>query len=291
MTKLMKADLYRIFKSPVIYIAFLLSALMTTLCIMSWQHDLFSPEAPVHYETYVDSDDFSYYIDPDLDNDDSTKPDKAIDSVVGLMQKLPREKISLAREIVGTNINFYPILLIVFAFLVSDFSNKTIKNTIGMGVSRGKYFISKLALIEIATVVLAFYTSIYTYYMSSMLNPDFYVEPLENIIYATINQIPLLMGTAAMLTMLGVMVKKMSVFLFIGVAAIFFLPTLIYLTYFIYGNDHLKLFLFKYEQHIAMMWLAYLPPMNYVLTCAAIGVGEIAVSAALGYFVLKKSEI
>ncbi|HAB66076.1 MAG TPA: hypothetical protein DCE23_01785, partial [Firmicutes bacterium] len=65
---------------------------------------------------------------------------------------------ALDKEVIGQNTNlYYVFIIIVVIVLTSDFSNKTVKNTISSSISRKKYYLSKVILIfALCTFIILF---------------------------------------------------------------------------------------------------------------------------------------
>lgn len=126
MINLMKADLYRIFRGVCIYIAMVLMITISVISVVIKEAGYIG-NAAVTYEgdTVVETSGFLSGVTPDSS----------------------AEHKMLVRSIIAANINlYYPLILVVFVILMSDFSNKTLKNTLTSAVSKKKYFIYKLIM-------------------------------------------------------------------------------------------------------------------------------------------------
>ena len=113
MINMMRADLYRIFRGIGIYIAAALIIIMSSVSIA------------VKEPGYIGNGNVSY-------NDEV---------VVPVMQETSSTHETLVQGILAANINlYYPLIIIVFVILMTDVSNKTMKNTLSSAVSKRKYF-------------------------------------------------------------------------------------------------------------------------------------------------------
>lgn len=288
MINLIKADLYRVFKSSTIYVALLVSIFMNTLCIMEdMSGSVLMPGSSII--TLNGSGVFEYR--RELGGREGRWGEDESNDIEMFIGQLSDERQGIARGSFAYNLNIYAIILIVFAYLVSDLSNNTVKNTLSSAISRKKYLLAKFISINFTTLILVFFVNISAYFIGRWLHPYRYVEPFGNIIKATAYQLPMILGMASMLIALALVTRKAPVYIAASIAIIFILPHLIYMAFDIYEWEHLRVFIWKYMQSSALMWLTHFPPVDYVQTCAVIGACEIAASGALGYLVFKKTDV
>ena len=78
---------------------------------------------------------------------------------------------ALDKDIVGQNINLYYLFIVITAIvLATDFSNKSIKNTISSAVTRKEYYFSKLLLILGLGTFLILFNNYSTYIVNLIIN-------------------------------------------------------------------------------------------------------------------------
>lgn len=283
MINMIKADIYRVFHNYTIYAAILASLVIIAYCVMGGEG--FYPGLNIMgYGGDVNEP----LVRADYDWESGEPTDIEL-----FRWTLSEEYPTLSRSVAAYNMNLYAMVLIVLAFLVSDLSNHTVKNTLSSAISRKKYFWEKFLLINAATFILVIVMNIYTYFIGNWMSEAFMIEtePIGNILKATAYQMPMLLGTVSMMTFLGVITKKSHIFIISTAAILVFVPYMLYYTWAGYDWEFLRIFLWKYQQHIALLWLAAFPPADYVATCAVIGACEIAASGILGYLVFKKTDV
>lgn len=285
MINMIKADIYRVFHNYTIYAAILASLVIIAYCVMEGTG--FYPGLNImDYGGDVNA--------PLVREDYDWESSHELSDIDLFRESLSEEHPSLPRAIAAYNMNLYAMVLIVLAFLVSDLSNGTVKNTLSSAINRKKYFLAKFLMINATTFVLVVVMNIYTYYLGDWIGRYAFMLPAEtltNVLKVTAYQMPMLLGTVSMMTFWGVVTKRSHIFIISTAAILVFVPYMLYFTWAGYDWEFLRIFLWKYQQHIALLWLASFPPADYVATCAVIGACEIAASGILGYLVFKKTDV
>lgn len=202
------------------------------------------------------------------------------------------QKKNFVVEVLSANVNlYYPIIVIVFVVLIADFSNHTIKNTLSAAVSKNKYYLNKLALILLLSTALIFFNSIFLYLLNFIVNGRAYTGSFTHVLTATIKQLPMLLGAASLMTLLGFLTKRPAAFNAIVIPFQFLFQVFVNMLCVATKWGPLVKFLYRYELQAALSLLSASKDRGYIMTCACIGLTEIAVSAAVGCRFFKHSEI
>lgn len=274
MINLMKADIYRIFKGIGIYIAFALVIIMSSVSITGKEPGYIG-NAYVSYDEHEEDS---------IVMTSGSLPEQSPDTSV--------EPKMLVRSILAANINlYYPLILVVFAILMSDFSNKTLKNTLTSAVSKRKYFAYKLLMSLGFSALFIIFGNLFAYILNFFLNGKEYTEPISNIFKATFLQMPLLLGVVSFLIFIGFLTRRTAVYNAISICFVMVFQILLGAVFMLTKAEFIGEYLKKYELQAALGRLAYFPENNYCLICLSIGLGEIIIFGALSYLIFKKSEI
>ena len=271
MINLMKADLYRIFRGVGIYIAVALVMIMSVASVVMKEAGYIG-NASVTYEgdTIVEASGFL----SDESSDES------------------EENKLLVRSIMAANINlYYPLILVVFVILMSDFSNKTLKNTLTSAVSKRKYFAYKLLMSLGCSAVFIIFSNLFAYILNYIKNGSEYTEPITNILKATALQMPMLLGIVGFLVFMGFLTRKTAVYNATAIPFVMLFQIIIGAIYRLSESKLIEKFLMHFELQTALDRLAYFPESKYCLQCLCFGVVEIAVFALLSWVIFKKTEV
>lgn len=264
MINMMRADLYRIFRGIGIYIAAALIIIMSSVSIA------------VKEPGYIGNGNVSY-------NDEV---------VVPVMQETSSTHETLVQGILAANINlYYPLIIIVFVILMTDFSNKTMKNTLSSAVSKRKYFAYKMIMSLGFSALFIVFGNLFTYILNLIVHGKKYSEPLMDILKITMLQMPMLLGVVSLLVFIGFLFKKAAVYNAVSISFIMLFQIVFGFMCVFTESESLKNFLENYELQSALNKLAYFPEGRYCLTCLCIGIVEILVFSVSGYYIFKKSEI
>lgn len=277
MIQLIKSDIYRILKGKAIYISIL-------LLIIFIIYDCFGL-TPIWLGTKNNLLDTNYSSniekvnDPELYNAKSTTEQRAI------LKKYPYE---LDKAIMGSNANLYYIFIVVIVItLVTDFSNKTIKNTISSSISRKKYYLSKLIIGLLMCTILVLLNNCGLYIVNLLMNGNSFSSSIIEITKITIYQLPLMYGVISMLICIGVLTKKTSLFNAITIPLL-----LLFQTVFLGIKSLFKLnSIALYEFQIALCRLANNPSNIFIVKCISLGIIFTIIFSTIGFLYFKKAEI
>lgn len=279
MMNIMRADLYRIFRSVGIYAAIIMVVAMAAVSVGMREPGYVGVSSSVT----VDGAEIQDVDIEDLRENDINAFRK---------ERNEEEKKAFVREVLGANINlYYPLIIVVFVLLMSDFSNHTIKNTLTSVVSKRKYYFSKLLLVLFFAGIFIIFSNLFVYALNFLVNGRGYTESISNMLKATFLQLPMLLGAVSLLTMLGVLLKKAAIFNAVAISFVMLFQIIVQLVQSITKWELLQKFILNYELQAALGKLAFFPEKKFVLICACIGFSEMILFSVLGYLIFKKSEI
>lgn len=268
MINLMKADLYRIFRCSGIYFAFAIVIIISSLSVAMKEPG------------YIGNGSLS------LEHEGET-----VVMVSASTEDTDAEKL-LVRSVIANNINlYYPLIIVVFMILMSDFSNKTLKNTLTSVVSKGKYFAYKLTMCLGFSMLFIIFGNLFIYFQNLIVNGERYTESISNIFKATFLQMPILLGIVSFLVFIGFFSKRAALYNGISISIISVFQLSLGAIYFITKSKLLGKFLEKYEWQAILGKLAYFPESKYCVICLIIGLAEIIIFGGLSYLIFKRSEI
>ena len=266
MSRLFKADLYRIFRGVAIYVAIAIMVIAGTLSV--WK------KSPGYIGAVVSVDDKAVLmVDPEQND--------AISESSGLVER-----------ILGANYNlYYAMIPLVFAVLIADFSQHTLKNTLTSAVSRRKYFAYKLLLCLGGSALLLVFNNLFIYLFNAVVNGKAYTGSFLRIVKVTALQLPVILAMATFLAMLGFLVRNAVAFNGISIPFQVVLQIVIAAVYHFTKVEFLVHFTEKYEWSLMLTWLAYLPKSSYCLRCLVVCLAEIAVFSWVSMLAFKRAEI
>lgn len=270
MINMMKADLYRIFRGIGIYIAIVMMIVMSVISVVMKEPGYIGNAAVTYEEdTVVAAGGFL---------SDET-PDQSAEKM-------------LVRSIMAANINlYYPLILVVFVILMSDFSNKTIKNTLTSAVSKRKYFVYKLLMSLGCSAVFIVFSNLFAYIFNYIKNGDEYTEPLANIVKATVLQMPMLLGIVGFIVFMGFLTRKTAVYNAVTIPFVILFQLIIGAVYRLSESKIIEKFLMHFELQTALNRLAYFPDSKYCLQCLCLGLAEVILFSAISWLIFKKTEV
>lgn len=275
---MIKADLYRIFKGKAIYICVLIILFAGFISALS--------VSPGHVGLSVSQNTNEVINDPEFV--EKMQNTNSLGDLRKLM--LSHGAFALDKEILGQNVNLYYLFIVITVIvLCSDFSNRTIKNTLSSSVSRKKYYFSKLCTIFILATVLLLFNNISTVIIVYLIDGKDFISPIHSILKLTVIQLPLIYGIISLLIGLGFVAGKTSTFNTISIPLIMVVQLI--------GFAIINLFRIKadwfydYEIQFALAKLATDVQNSYIIKCALLGLTYIVVFNLIGYFVFKRKEI
>lgn len=272
MTNMIKADLYRIFRGFNIYLAIGIVILLSSIS--------------------VGLREVGHIGNPTVEHQDDRIVEVDEGNLMPHTIRTDEQKKEFVIDVLSANVNlYYPIIVIVFVVLMADFSNRTIKNTLSTAISKNKYYASKLTLVLLLSAALIFFNSIFLYLLNFIVNGKSYTGEISPVLATTFKQLPMLLGAASLMTMLGFFTRRAAAFNAIVIPFQILFQTFINALCVITKSEPLANFFSNYELQAALSKLAFSKDRNYILSCTCIGVAEIAISTVIGSQIFKKSEI
>lgn len=213
--RLIKADLFRLFKGKLVYIVLLMIVAILTA-------DLYLKEAGNIY----------------LGMSASTTQDiTGVDSITEYHELLG---ISLARN---SSVIYLPIVFLVLAICVTEFSHNTIRNTLISPVDKKKYYFAKLGFCCLTALALYFLYMFGGYLSILLIHGSSYVETFPQFLQICARQIPIILAITSVVVMLAFLLKKTASYITITLLMATLFQSLFLLLQFI--ND--KLWLIRYN--------------------------------------------
>lgn len=276
MINIIKSDLYRILKGKAIYIVLAMITILTVVSVVGM--------SPGHLGLSIGSNiDMS---DLELMEEISSA------NTLGEYREIMKNDgaFELDRDIVGTNVNlYYFFIVITVVVLATDFSNKSIKNTISSAISRKEYYFSKLLLILGLGTFLILFNNYGAYILNLIINGKAFSTPILEFTKLTIIQLPLLYGIISLLVCFAFVLKKTSLFNSISIPFIIVVQLIAtgIINLFKLSADWFN----NYEIQLALTKLVNNPTNKYIVSCALLGIAYIVIFNTIGYYAFKKAEI
>ncbi len=278
MLNIIKSDLYRIFKGKSIYIIFL-------IIILSFIIEAIGI-SPGHIGISTNTNP-----SVDLNNPEFVEKlskAKTLKEVREIMKS--GGEFELDREVIGTNANlYYFFIVIVVIVLCTDFSNKSIKNTLSSAITRKKYYLSKSILIFGLCTILLFFNNYGFYFINLLINGKGFSSSLLEVTKLTLLQLPLIYGIISLLISMAFLLKKTSTFNTIMIPFIILVQLI--------GMGIISLFrlsaawFYNFEFQFALSKIVSHPEGNYLLKISLLGIFYMLLFHIIGYFSFKKTEI
>ena len=276
MINIIKSDLYRILKGKAIYIVLAIIIILTMVSVVG----ISAGTIGLSFGTGSDPSDVGL----------ATEVNNA--KTLGEYRKIIKNSgaFALDKEIIGTNTNLYYFFIVITVIvLATDFSTKSIKNTISSAISRKEYYFSKLLLILGLSTFLILFNNYGAYLLNLIINGKAFSTPLLEFTKLTIIQLPLLYGIISLLVCLAFVFKKVSLFNSISIPLIVVIQIIM-----ISVTNLFKLnitWINDYEIQTALIKLVDSPTNTYIISCIILGVAYCAIFNIIGYYSFKKAEI
>lgn len=275
MLNVIKSDLFRIFRSKAIYITILVVILITIVNIVGMS----AGSIGLSMKSSVNQNDMELM--------EELNSAKGIGEFREIMKK--RGAFALDKDILAQSINLYYLFIIVVVIVVcTDFSNKSVKNTLSSAISRKKYYLSKLILIASLCTALIFFNNGFTYLLNIIVNGESFASSFGEIIKITLMQLPLLYGIMSLLVCFAFVLKKTSLF---NTVSIPFVIAIQIIALGVINLFRIKGDWFNYEAQIALGQIVTSSDTTYIRNCILLGITYIIVFNLIGYFSFKKAEI
>ncbi|MCI9233080.1 MAG: hypothetical protein HFH08_00615 [Bacilli bacterium] len=278
MLNMMKADMYRILKGKAIYIIFvflILTSFVSAIGISPGHIGMSTSGS-----TTIDINDAEFV--------EQLSKAKSLKDVREIMKS--GGAFELDKAVIGTNANlYYLFIVLVVIVLCTDFSNKSIKNTLSSAISRKKYYGSKTLLIFLLATFFTFFNTYFFYFLNIIINGKEFASSLLEVTKVTILELPLLYGIISLLICFAFLFKKTSTFNTVAI------PFILGLQLVVIGITSLfKIkadWFYNYEFQFALEKIAQNPSTQYLIACTVLGIFYILIFHTIGYYSFKKSEI
>ena len=284
MINMLKADLYRLIRSKGFYIAMLILLLTIGISI--------------------------YFVSPGyfgINDSAGTMDDNVAAQMQSVMSQLSKEEqqsisisklreimltvegYELDRDILSVNMNLYYIFIFMAAIILTvDFSGGSVKNTLSSAISRNKYYLSKLCLITLCCTAILFLNTYIVYFANILFNGKSLASSLGTVTKITLLQLPPTLALASILTDIGFMTKKTSLFNTITIPLIMVSQIVLRVVALIF---EIKEEFMYYEFQQMLRKLANNPTDTYILNSFLVCAVVIVVFNLLGYLSFRKAEI
>lgn len=275
MLNIVKSDLFRIFKGKAIYIVILVIIIMTIVNVISMS----AGSVGLSLGSSMNQNDMEL-----MGKLNSAKS-------IGEFRKIMKEGASFAldKNILAQSMNLYYFFIVIVVIIVStDFSNKSVKNTLSSAISRKRYYLSKLILITILCTAIIVFHNCFSYFLNMIVNGSNFASNFGEIIKITVMQLPLLYGIMSLLVSLAFILKKTSLFNSISIP---FIMVVQLIAMGIINLFRLEADWFNYEIQVALQKIVTSSNTIYIRNCILLGIAYIIVFNLIGYFSFKKAEI
>lgn len=274
MLNIIKSDLFRILRGKAIYIAIILMIVMTLTSVIGM--------SPGYVGISVGTEDVDNEFNEELRNANT------LSEVRNVMKK--HCEFELDKEILGSNTNLYYFFIVIVVIVIcTDFSNKSIKNTLSSAISRKKYYFSKLILVFVIGTALILINNYGMYILNIIINGKKFSSNLWEFTKVVLVQLPLLYGIISLLVSFAFIFRKTSTFNTVAIPFVMVVQLI--------GMGIINLFkingefFYNYELQYALANLVTNPANDYIIKCTMLGIMYIIVFNLIGYFTFKKVEI
>lgn len=280
MINMIKADLYRLFRGKMAYIA--VAVLLITSGLAIWQR---TPGASI----------FSASVDTQVE---TTGPDGSVESTSSLddmnnaldQQKNETDKPQLDRQMLANGVNlYYVFIFLVGVIVVQDFSFKAVKNSLTSAINRRTYYWSKVVTSLIVCLVLAYGYTLFVYGTNVLFNGTASSTPLIDLLAVTLRQTPYFIGLVGLLV--GIIFLEQRAASYYGASLVILIVTsLTLLTLQLTGVANV-VSLLSFEPQTALKIVSGNPDSDYLLRFTLTGLVSFILFTSLGYLRFSRSEI
>ncbi len=278
MFNIIKSDLYRILKCKAIYVCLIIITIMNLTTAIS--------VSPGHIGISIGSS-----LNENIQNPEFIEKLQKADSLQAFRDVMKSMgEFALDKESIGQNVNLYYVFIVIVVLVITtDFSNKTIKNTLASSVSRPKYYSSKVAVVFFLSTIILLFSNFSLYLLNYFINGPSFASPIGDIIKLTLIQMPLIYGIISLLLGVSFVFGRTSIFNTISIPFILVVQLI--------GLGIINLFkingdwFYNYEIQFALSNLANNPTNAYIIKCIILGFSYIIIFNIIGYIVFKNKEI
>ncbi|MCR5837994.1 MAG: hypothetical protein K6G88_15970 [Lachnospiraceae bacterium] len=276
MLNIIKSDLYRIFRGKSLYIVTAIIIFMAVISAITL--------SPGHIGVAVGTG--STMTDPD------TVAKIAEAKTLGEFRDVMKEigTIKLDAQIIGQNSNLYYFFIVfVVVIITSDFSNKSVKNTLSSAISRREYYFSKLITVIGMGTVLVLFNDFINYVLNYVINGKEFASEIGYITKISLIQIPVVWTLICMLVCIAFFVRKTSVFNTISIPLLMILQVIAVILFAILRET--PKWYTDFELQYVLSNMANEPSNSYIIKCFVLSTVYIVAFVTAGYCAFKNAEV
>ncbi len=276
MINMIRADLYRITKNPVFYIAVGIVLIMLTVSIVVAQPGtLGTANASVLEDTEM--------MQMNMDELNTMGLSDMRNFMLGI------EGYKLDKEILAVNMNLYYVFIFISVLIITtDFSGGSVKNTLSSSIRRSRYFISKSVITFIICLIFFLANNYLAYFSNLIFNGKKVSSNLALITKISIIQMPAIIAIIAFLTGTAFIIRKTQIYNVIVIPVVMVYQIIAQLLTNVFGVSRV---IVDYELQNMLSSLSSDPSGSYIrnsyIICGIITV----VFLAAGWLIFRKSEI
>ncbi len=200
--------------------------------------------------------------------------------------------LKLDLQMVAMNFTYYFLFLFpVYGIVVSDFGEKTIKNTISSAISRRTYIISKFILTEVYTIGSFVLGNVMYYVVNSLVNGKKYTSEFSTFMAAVLRQCPIMIAVVALLVAIGFLLKRMASFNAITILVPMIYTSVAVSVYQAGAEKFAEDYMLKYELSTMLNKIVANVNADYFRNCILASIVILVISVVIGYNSFKKAEI
>ncbi|MDE7105053.1 MAG: ABC transporter permease subunit [Ruminococcus sp.] len=282
MINMIKADLYRITKNVVFYIAIGLVLLMLGVSIYVVQPGVMGQMSVGDIST------IEYMQDATID--DMSMQEMSELSVKDLREMvLNTEGYELDKNVLAANMNLYYVFIFIAVLVITvDFSAGSVKNTLSSAINKNRYFLSKTLFVFGMCIFIFFMNTYVCYFGNLVFNYGKVSSDLWTVTKISLLQLPPMLAIMSILIGIAFTLRKTSVFNIIAIPLVMVFQLVMSLVITLFNLDSK---ISEFEFQIMIGKLTSEPPMDYItksyIYCALL----IIAFLSLGYTSFRKSEI
>ena len=282
MINMIKADLYRITKNVVFYIAIGLVLLMLGVSIYVVQPGVMGQMSVGDIST------IEYMQDATID--DMSMQEMSEFSVKDLREMvLNTEGYELDKNVLAANMNLYYVFIFIAVLVITvDFSAGSVKNTLSSAINKNRYFLSKTLFVFGMCIFIFFMNTYVCYFGNLVFNHGKVSSDLWTVTKISLLQLPPMLAIMSILIGIAFTLRKTSVFNIIAIPLVMVFQLVMSLVIMLFNLDSK---ISEFELQIMIGKLTSEPPMDYItksyIYCALL----IIAFLSLGYTSFRKSEI
>ncbi|MDE5854599.1 MAG: ABC transporter permease subunit, partial [Ruminococcus sp.] len=279
---MIKADLYRITKNVVFYIAIGLVLLMLGVSIYVVQPGVMGQMSVGDIST------IEYMQDATID--DMSMQEMSELSVKDLREMvLNTEGYELDKNVLAANMNLYYVFIFIAVLVITvDFSAGSVKNTLSSAINKNRYFLSKTLFVFGMCIFIFFMNTYVCYFGNLVFNYGKVSSDLWTVTKISLLQLPPMLAIMSILIGIAFTLRKTSVFNIIAIPLVMVFQLVMSLVITLFNLDSK---ISEFEFQIMIGKLTSEPPMDYItksyIYCALL----IIAFLSLGYTSFRKSEI